>query len=131
MANWKTPTELKYAKSDEWFRADGNIVTMGLTDYAQDQLSDIVYVELPEVGESLAAGDTIGVIESVKAASDVYTALSGEVIEVNTTLEGKPEQINSDPYGDGWLIKLRCADLSPLNGLMDSAAYAGYCSGRE
>jgi glycine cleavage system H protein len=104
---------------------------MGITDYAQDQLSDIVYIELPDVGKTLAAGEALGVVESVKAASDIYTAVGGEVLEVNSDLEGEPERVNTDPYGGGWFVKLRVADLSPLDALMDSAAYLEYCSTRE
>lgn len=130
MANWKTPEDLKYAKSDEWFRVEGDVVTVGISDYAQDQLSDIVYVELPDVGTTLSAGGSVGVVESVKAASDVYTAVGGEVIEVNSQLEKEPESVNSDPFGKGWFIKLRVKDLSPLNGLMNAAAYVEYCSSR-
>ncbi|MBI5929364.1 MAG: glycine cleavage system protein GcvH [Chloroflexi bacterium] len=130
MANWKTPEDLKYAKSDEWFRVEGDMVTVGISDYAQDQLSDIVYVELPDVGSTLSAGGSVGVVESVKAASDVYTVVGGEVIEVNSQLEKEPESVNSDPFGKGWFIKLRVKDLSPLNGLMSAAAYIDYCNSR-
>jgi glycine cleavage system H protein len=130
MANWNTPEDLKYAKSDEWFRVEGDVVTIGISDYAQDQLSDIVYVEFPDVGKTLAAGDSFGVVESVKAASDVYTAIGGEVIEVNSQLEKEPEAVNSDPFGKGWFIKLRAKDLSALDGLMNAAAYTEYCNSR-
>lgn len=131
MADWKTPADLKYAQSDEWFRLEGDTVTMGITDYAQNQLSDIVYVELPDVGKALKAGDSIGVVESVKAASDVYTAVAGTVLEANKALESEPELVNNDPFGAGWLMKLKVTDASPLNALMDSQAYAEYCSSRE
>lgn len=128
---WKTPDNLKYTKSDEWFRLEGDMVTLGITDYAQDQLSDIVYVEFPDVGDSLEAGDSFCSLESVKAAADVYTALAGEVAEVNEALEDTPEKVNEDPYGDGWLVKLKVSDTSALDDLMDAKAYAEYCEGRD
>ena len=131
MADWKVPPDLKYAKSDEWYRVEGDVVTMGITDYAQDQLSDIVYVELPEVGQTLGADDGIGVVESVKAASDVYTVVGGEVIEINASLEDDPEQVNQSPYDDGWFVKIKTSDLGPLDALMDAAAYTDYCNNRE
>ena len=128
---WKTPDGLKFAKSDEWFQVEGDVVTIGISDYAQDQLSDIVYVELPNVGDSVTAGKTFGSVESVKAAADVYSAISGEVVEVNTALEDEPEAINSDAFGAGWMIKVKVSDLSPLDALMDSAAYAEYCENHD
>lgn len=131
MADWNTPEDLKYAKSDEWFRVEGDIVTIGVSDYAQDQLSDVVYVELPEVGKSFEAGAVFGVVESVKAASDVYTVVAGEVVEVNEALEDDPEQVNQSPYEQGWFVKIKVADLSPLDGLMDAAAYTEYCNNRD
>ena len=131
MADWKVPPDLKYAKSDEWYRVDGDQVTIGITDYAQDQLSDIVFVELPEVGQTLSAGDGIGVVESVKAASDVYVIVGGEVIEINSSLEDDPEQVNQSPYDDGWFVKIKASDLGPLDDLMDAAAYTDYCNNRE
>jgi glycine cleavage system H protein len=131
MANWRTPEDLKYAESDEWFKVEGGVVTLGITDYAQDHLSDIVYVELPDVGKKINAGEAIAVIESVKAASDVYSVVSGEVIEVNDSLEDQPEKVNEDPYDDGWFIKVKVDDTSPLDKLMDSKAYSEYCESRE
>lgn len=131
MAKWKTPSGYKYSKSDEWYKVNGNMVLMGITDYAQDQLSDIVYVEFPDVGAQLKTGGSVGTIESVKAASDVYTAVGGEVTRVNSSLEDSPEQINEDPYEAGWLIEIKASDLSPLNELMDSEAYAAYCESRH
>lgn len=120
--------ELKYIASHEWVRleADGT-VTVGVTDHAQDALGDVVYVELPEIDVVLSAGDEAGVVESVKAASDIYTPLSGTVIAVNSTLEDAPEQVNSDPYGDGWFFKLRLADAGELEELLDADAYAEVC----
>ncbi|MCB9436022.1 MAG: glycine cleavage system protein GcvH [Anaerolineales bacterium] len=131
MAKWKSPSGYKYSKSDEWYKVDGDLVMMGITDYAQDQLSDIVYVEFPDVGTKLDAGDSVGSIESVKAASDVYTAIGGEVARINSSLEDSPEQINEDPYEAGWLVEIKVSDLSPLDDLMDSDAYAAYCESRQ
>ncbi len=131
MASWKTPEGYIYSDSDEWYKVDGDVVSMGITDYAQDQLSDIVYVEFPDVGDKFDAGDAVGVVESVKAASDFYSSVGGEVVEINSVLEDTPEIINGDPYEAGWLIKLKCSDLSPLDGLMDAKAYAEYCENRE
>ncbi len=130
MGDWKTPTNLRYAKSDEWFSVEGDVVTVGITDYAQDQLNDIVYIELKEPGDSLAAGDAFGEVESVKAASEMYAAVAGEVIEVNADLEDAPEIVNADPFGAGWMVKIRAADVSALDGLMDAAAYDSYCDSR-
>lgn len=130
MGDWKTPTNLRYAKSDEWFSVEGDVVTVGITDYAQDQLNDIVYIELKESGDSLAAGEAFGEVESVKAASEMYTAVAGEVIEVNADLEDAPEIVNADPFGAGWMVKIRAADVSALDGLMDAAAYDSYCDSR-
>lgn len=122
------PAELKYIASHEWVRleADGT-VTVGVTDHAQDALGDVVYVELPEIDVVLSAGDEAGVVESVKAASDIYTPLSGTVIAVNSTLEDAPEQVNSDPYGEGWFFKLRLADAGELEELLDADAYVEVC----
>ncbi len=130
MGDWKTPANLRYAKSDEWFSVEGDVVTVGITDYAQDQLNDIVYIELKEPGDSLAAGDAFGEVESVKAASEMYAAVAGEVIEVNADLEDAPEIVNADPFGAGWMVKIRAADVSALDGLMDAAAYDSYCDSR-
>ncbi|AAQ61093.1 glycine cleavage system protein GcvH [Chromobacterium violaceum] len=119
------PAELKYVDSHEWLRleADGS-VTVGITAHAQELLGDIVFVELPKVGASLAKDEQAGVVESVKAASDVYCPIAGEVLAVNEELEGEPELANSDPYGDGWFFKIKPANAADLNGLMDAAAYA-------
>ncbi|KMN47725.1 glycine cleavage system protein H [Chromobacterium violaceum] len=119
------PAELKYVDSHEWLRleADGS-VTVGITAHAQELLGDIVFVELPKVGTSLAKDEQAGVVESVKAASDVYCPIAGEVLAVNEELEGEPERANSDPYGDGWFFKIKPANAADLNGLMDAAAYA-------
>lgn len=130
MGDWKTPADLKYAESDEWFRIDGDIVTIGISDYAQDQLNDIVYVEFKGVGEALDAGDSFGEVESVKAASELYTVISGEITETNADLEDSPETINADPYGAGWMVKIKASNLSALDSLMDASAYAEYCENR-
>ena len=122
------PADLKYIASHEWVRVEGDgTVTVGVTDHAQDALGDVVYVELPEIDVVLSAGDEAGVVESVKAASDIYTPLSGTVIAVNSTLEDAPEQVNSDPYGEGWFFKLRLADAAELDELLDADGYADVC----
>lgn len=128
---WNTPDNLKYAKSDEWIRVAGDTGTIGISDYAQDQLSDIVYIELPAEGDSFSQGEVFGTVESVKAASDLNLPVSGEVTAVNSALEDTPELINSDPYGDAWMIKIKIADPSQLDDLMDAAAYAKHCEERE
>ena len=122
------PADLKYIASHEWVRVEGDgTVTVGVTDHAQDALGDVVYVELPEIDVVLSAADEAGVVESVKAASDIYTPLSGTVIGVNSTLEDAPEQVNSDPYGEGWFFKLRLADAGELDELLDADGYADVC----
>lgn len=130
MGDWKTPAELKYAETDEWFAAEGDVVTIGITDYAQDQLNDIVYVEFRDVSDTLDAGDSFGEVESVKAASELYSVVAGEIVEVNSALEDAPETLNADPFGAGWMVKIRAADLAGLDGLMDAAAYDAYCDSR-
>jgi glycine cleavage system H protein len=115
------PTELKYLKSHEWLRLEGDIATVGITDFAQDQLGDVVFVELPTVGKTVKAGDATAVVESVKTASDIYSPVSGEVIEVNSSLGDEPEKINSGPYSDGFLFKVRVTGTS--SNLLDAAAY--------
>lgn len=127
-------TEIKpgalYTKEDEWIAVDGEEATVGITDYAQDSLSDIVYVELPTEGESFAMGDTFGVVESVKAAADLMMPVGGEVVAVNEELMDEPERINSDPYGS-WLVRIKIGDSGELDKLMDAAAYEAYCDERE
>ena len=108
------PEELQYTKSHEWVRTDGDTSTIGITDHAQEELGDVVFVELPEAGATIEAGDSFGTVESVKAVSDLYTPLGGEVIEVNSSLEDAPEQINDDPYGEGWIVKLRVSGGADL-----------------
>jgi len=123
------PADLKYTKNDEWIRADG---TVGVTDYAQDQLSDVVFVEIVvSEGDEVAQGDIIATIESVKAAADVYAPVGGKVVAVNEELADNPELVNEDPYGKAWLIKLDIADSAELDGLMDAVAYEAYCKERE
>lgn len=119
------PNELKYNESHEWVLDEGNgVVAIGITDYAQDSLGDVVYVELPPVGAVLSAGDEAGVVESVKAASDIYAPVSGEVVAINEELEDAPETINDSPYGDGWFFKIKLSDPSELEDLLDAAGYA-------
>lgn len=130
MAELKYPADLKYAKSDEWVRLEGEIATLGVSDYAQDALNDLVYVEFKPVGTTLAAGDPVGEVESVKAASSIYSPVAGEIVEVNSALESTPETVNSDPYGAGWMVKIKVSDPTPLNDLMDADAYKAYCESR-
>lgn len=119
------PQELKYTKSHEWVLAgDDDQVTIGITDHAQELLGDMVFIELPEIDKELAVGEECAVVESVKAASDVYAPLAGTVVAVNEQLADAPELINDDPYGEGWMFRLQIADVSELDGLMDADAYA-------
>ncbi|MCS7189982.1 MAG: glycine cleavage system protein GcvH [Fimbriimonadales bacterium] len=121
-----TPAELRYTRSDEWVRIEGEIATIGITDYAQSELGDIVFLELPEPGRYLRTDETFGVIESVKAASDLYAPVEGEVIEVNESLQAALETINQDPYGKGWMIKIRMQDPSQAERLMSADEYKAY-----
>ena len=126
------PTELVYAETHEWARVDedGNVL-VGISDYAQDQLGDVVFVELPELERSVGAAEEAGVVESVKAASDIYAPVAGTVVAVNDALEDAPELVNQDPYGDGWLFCIEPADESDLENLMDAEAYAQLCESRD
>lgn len=117
------PDDRKYTKDHEWVMVDGNMVTVGVTEYAQEQLGDIVYVELPEQGEDYAKGETFGVLESVKAVSDCFVPVSGTIAETNDSLTDSPETINEDAHGEGWMIKMNIGDPSELDSLMDHAAY--------
>lgn len=117
------PSELKYSQTHEWVRVDGDAATVGITDHAQAELGDVVYVELPEPGRVLALDEVFGTVESVKAVSDLYSPVSGEVIEANTTLPDATEVVNQDPYGEGWMVRIRMAAPSELENLMDAADY--------
>lgn len=126
------PSDLKYTENDEWIRVDGNIGTAGISDYAQDQLSDIVYVEAQVAeGDKLDQGDVFAIVESVKAAADVYMPASGVITKINEDLPDSPELVNSDPYGDAWMIKFELSDPDELDGLLDAAAYEKHCQERE
>ncbi|WP_297820786.1 glycine cleavage system protein GcvH [uncultured Paraglaciecola sp.] len=120
------PADLRYASTHEWVRPDGDgVFTIGISDHAQELLGDMVFVELPDIGSQVGTGDDIAVAESVKAASDVYAPISGEVLEVNAGLEDAPELVNSDPYGEGWLFKIRAEDPKEVEALFDAEAYEG------
>jgi glycine cleavage system H protein len=117
------PTDLRYTKDHEWVRADGDLATIGITQYAAEQLGDIVFVDLPPRGRAIEQFATFGVVESVKAVSDLFAPVSGEVVEPNATLAEQPELVNREPYGSGWMLRVRVADPSQLDGLLDPAAY--------
>ena len=117
------PSELKYTKDHEWVSVEGDIATVGITDFAQSELGDIVYVEVETVDETLDAEEIFGSVEAVKTVSDLFLPLSGEIIEFNKTLEDEPEKVNSDPYGEGWMIKIKCSDLSQLDTLLSADDY--------
>jgi len=117
------PENLKYTKEHEWLLVEGDTVTCGITDHAQELLSDIVFVELPEVGREVAPGDSVAVLESVKSVSDVYSPLAGEIIEVNEALEESPDLVNKDAFGEGWIVKMKIGDPSQLDALIGSAEY--------
>jgi len=119
----RVPAELKYSKSHEWVRLDGDIATVGITDHAQRELTALAYVELPAVGRRFQAGDPCAVVESVKAASDVYSPISGEVIEIHATLPENAGWVNSDPYGEGWFFRLKASDAAEVAALLDATAY--------
>jgi glycine cleavage system H protein len=119
----KAPQDLKYTKDHEWIRIDDNIATIGITDFAQGELGDIVYVEIETLTQTLEAETVFGSVEAVKTVSDLFMPLSGEIIELNEALEDNPEIVNEDPYGEGWMVKVRCTDLSQLEGLLDAEAY--------
>lgn len=118
------PSELKYSKEHEWVKVEGNVVTIGITEYAQNELGDIVFVELPEVDDDIAEGDTFGSVESVKTVSELYAPVSGKVVEVNEELEDSPEFVNESPYENAWMIKVELSDESELDALMDANAYS-------
>jgi glycine cleavage system H protein len=118
------PTDLRYATSHEWVRLDGEIATVGISDHAQEELTDVVFVELPALGRSVDAGDPTAVVESVKAASDIYAPIGGEIVEVNPDVEADPSLVNTDPYGKGWIFKLKVKNAADVASLMDAAAYS-------
>ncbi len=129
--SYKFDSKAKYAKTHEWVRLEGAVAVVGVSDYAQHLLSDVVYVDLPEIGDSVTAGESLGTVESVKAAEDAYSPISGEVIEINTALEDHPEWVNEDPYGTAWLIKVKPTNAGELAGLMDAVAYEAYVAEEE
>lgn len=134
MADLKYPADLKYAKSDEWVRIDGDEATIGISDYAQDQLGEIVYLDLPwdDAGQrEVAAADRYGDVDSVKATSELYSPVAGTIIRVNDTLKDHPETVNSDPYGDGWMIVIKLSGTPDLSALMDADHYQQYNEGRD
>jgi glycine cleavage system H protein len=128
----ETPAELKYVATHEWARLeeDGS-VSVGISDHAQNALGDVVYVELPEIGQQISAGDEAGVVESVKAASDIYSPVTGTVVAVNVDLEDEPERVNQDPYGDGWFFRLEPDDVGDLEDLLDAESYQESCDAEE
>ena len=123
------PQELKYTKDHEWVRVEGDVLTIGITDFAQSELGDIVYVEVDTLDETLGAEEVFGTVEAVKTVSDLFLPVAGEIIEFNEALEEAPEQVNDDPYGQGWMIKLRCEDFSALENLLDAQAYKALIGG--
>jgi glycine cleavage system H protein len=127
MANY--PSELRYDKEHEWVRAEGDDAIIGISDFAQDQLGEVVFVDLPETGTQVVAGETFGEIESVKSVSDLFSPVTGSVVEVNTALSDTPETVNEDPYGDGWLVKVKMTDASEADGLMSADDYEAFVAG--
>lgn len=118
-----SPSDIRYSDSHEWYRVEGDTVTIGITQFAADELTDVTYVEMKDVGEQISAGDALGEVESVKTTSEVYSALSGEIIEVNDAAADNPALLNTDPFGEGWLVKMKVSDTSPLETLLDQASY--------
>lgn len=118
------PAELKYTKEHEWIRVEGEVAYVGITDYAQNELGEIVYIEIETIGETLAEGEVFGTVEAVKTVSELFMPVSGEVLELNSALENEPELVNNDPYGAGWMVKLAIADAAQLNNLLSAEAYA-------
>lgn len=125
------PEDLKYSREHEWALVEGKVATVGITDFAQDKLGDIVFVELPAVGDKVTKDEAMGVVESVKAVSDVYSPVSGTVVEINDDLPDSPDMINEDPYGDGWIVKIQMSDPTDLEDLMDSEAYEVFVAEQE
>lgn len=122
-----TPNNLKYSKDHEWVKVDGNVATVGITDFAQSQLGDIVFVDIQTEGEDLGQGEVFGAIEAVKTVADALMPVSGKIVEVNAELEGAPETVNSDPYGKGWMVKVEMSDPSEVDALLDADAYSAIC----
>ena len=131
MGDYNIPDELRYSREDEWGRSEGQRLTVGVTDYAQQQLGDVVFVELPEVGRTLEKGEPFGVIESVKTVADLYAPVSGEVVEVNEALGEAPESVNDDCYGEGWMLVVEVADASEIESLLDAGAYIQHIKDRS
>ncbi len=125
----QVPPQLRYTSDHEWVAITGSRVRVGITDYAQDALGDIVYVQVPATGSTVNAGDSFGEVESTKSVSDIYAPVSGEIVAVNDALTSAPESVNSDPYGNGWLCEIECSDLSQLEALLDAAAYQALIAG--
>lgn len=125
----KLPVDLMYTKDHEWIRIDNDIATIGITDFAQGELGDIVYVEIETLNQTLNAETVFGSVEAVKTVSDLFMPLSGEIIEINETLDDTPESVNDDPYGDGWMVRVKCSDLSQIEGLLDAKAYKSIIAG--
>jgi glycine cleavage system H protein len=123
------PADLKYTKDHEWIKLEGDIATIGITDFAQGELGDIVYVEIETLNDSLDSESVFGSVEAVKTVSDLFMPVSGEVIEINETLEDTPETVNDDPYGAGWMVKVQCSDLTQIEGLLDANAYSALVTG--
>jgi glycine cleavage system H protein len=129
MAN--VPEDLHYSKDHEWIRVEGDVGTIGITDHAQNSLGDVVYVELPKVGESFAAHESFGSVESVKAVSEIFTPVGGEITEVNESLQDEPEKVNADPYGDGWMIRVRMTNPGEVDSLLNAAEYEDFTKAEE
>jgi len=125
------PTDYRYTKEHEWIKVQGGVGTVGITDYAQHELGDVVYVEMPKVGAKLDANQPFGTVESVKAVSEIYSPVSGEVVEVNTALGNEPEKINKEPHGAAWIVKIKLSNAKELDGLMDAAAYEKYVAEKQ
>jgi glycine cleavage system H protein len=122
------PENIRYTKEHEWIRLEGDVATIGITDFAQHELGDIVYVEIETIGQELNSGDVFGTVEAVKTVSDLYLPVNGSIMEVNPKLNANPELVNTDPYGDGWMVKMKIANVADVDGLMDAAAYQGLVS---
>ncbi len=124
-----TPDDLRYSSDHEWTRVESGRIRVGITDFAQDNLGDVVYVQLPDVGTSVSAGDSVSEVESTKSVSDIYAPVAGTIVEVNAELEGQPELLNRDPYGEGWIFVVEPADVAAVDGLLDAAGYQALISG--